>query len=423
MAETKTKAKAQTQAPQQAPTGNLPAVQEQKFKDFMAGFVARQNAYKPLLPAHVPFEKFQSSVRAALVNNSDLLDCIPQTFFRACAEAAELGLSLSPSLKEADILKVWNKKMKGFEAQFRPRFQGLMKLARQSGEIGEIDAHEVYKWDQFDYAYGSKPYLTHKPGSKPQDYDKLEFWGITHVYATWTIGGQTKFEVMDLEDVIRIMNRTTSKKKLDYNDPESPLVVTGPWVTDFGEMARKTAVRRASKYMPLSAERMRPFAAAVDLDNRREGGEEVTIDHETGEIVDITGDFGAEEQKKQPTQTQVGKSQMDDLETRMAGPQPRQSPPAEGQRQAAKAAPSAPTTIDNPPQQKQAQPAKKAERLDPPVIEGRKDLVAWCALAEPAVAELDTEQRIAWKALHGKELDACEMTCPDASENLSKMLP
>lgn len=420
MAETKTKQKAQQQTiAGEAPTGNLPAKAEANFKTFMQGLTARQKAYEPLLPAHVPFEKFQSSVRAALTNNPDLLNCIPQTFFRACAEAAELGLSLSPSLKEADILKVYNSRAGGYEAQFRPRFQGLMKLARQSGEVSEIDAHEVYKWDHFDYAYGLKPFLEHRPGNKPQGYEKMECWGVTHVYATWKIAGITKFEVMDLEDVLRIMRRSSSKNKAGE--------IVGPWVNDFPEMARKTAVRRASKYMPLSAERMAKFAAAVNLDDRREGGEDVTIDHDTGEIVDITGDFEgdappAEQQQRGPQRQQ----QMDDLESRMAGSnqgQQAKATPDQRQRQA-EAGPRREANATNQPAAQQQQPPAKVEKLEPPMLNGMRDLEAWIPLAEAAVQPLNAEQRAEWKALHAKILDAIEYSPHvDALENLSKMLP
>jgi recombination protein RecT len=415
MAETKTKAKAQTQAPQQAPTGNLPAVREQ-VDGFMEQFHARgPRGYAPLLPPHLPFEKFEASVRAAIVKDPELVTkCNHATMFRACSEAAELGLSLSPTLKEADILKVWNKRLNngrgGLEAQFRPRYNGLMKLARNSGEVTDIEAHPVLKWDTFDYAYGLKPFLDHRPGNPPIGYEREEYWGLIYAYCTWEIAGRIKFDVMPLADVIRIMARTSSRNK------EGAIV--GPWITDFTEMARKTTVRRASKFMPLSAENMRKFAVAVDLDNRREGGEEVTLDHDTGEVVDITGsdvdDDGVIDQPPQQ-QTEQRKTQMDDLESRMAGGATRREPPAEERRQEQQK--------QQPKQQPAAAPAK-VEKLEPPILNGMRDLEAWIPLAEEAVKPLNAEQRAEWKAMHSKILDAIEYSPHvDALETLSKMLP
>jgi hypothetical protein len=55
---------------------------------------------------------------------------------------------------------------------------------------------------------------------------------------------------------------------------------TGPWATDEEEMCRKTAVRAASKYMPLSAQ---DFHSAVALDEAREVGR--AVDMEAGEVI------------------------------------------------------------------------------------------------------------------------------------------
>jgi recombination protein RecT len=409
-----------------APTGNLPAVAEQ-MNQFMREFRLRQRAYEPLLPPHLPFTKFEASVRSAITKNTELLTkCIPATLFRAAAEAAELGLSLSPTLREADILKVYNKGLKGYEAQFRPRFMGLMKLARQSGEIDHIDAHEVYQWDEFDYEHGLNERLMHRPGKKPMDYNEQPYWGVIAAYCVWEIGGRKKFEVMDLADIVRIMNRTTSKKKEDYNDPNSKEYITGPWVTDFPEMARKTVVRRASKYMPLSAEKMKGFAAAVNLDDKREGGESVTL--KSGEVVDVTefSETDHEPEKEQPKQTATGKSQLDNLESKMAGGQKQETTRAQQQdtAKANKAGETAnkaqPTIIDNPPQPKQ--PAE-VSRLEVPRVNGAADWTTWLKLSEAAVQPLSAEQRAAWKAKHKDLLDNCEFNVPDQMDALVKMLP
>lgn len=401
MAKTTTKPREQQQQSiaGEAPTGNLPAVVETKMKDFMAGFRARQKAYAPLLPHHVSFERFESSVRAAITKNPDLVTkCHPATLFRAAAEAAELGLSLSPTLREADILIVYNKSIGGYEAQFRPRFMGLMKLARQSGEIDAIDAHEVYEWDEFDYEYGLNERLMHRPGTKPMDYAQRPQWGVIAAYCVWEIGGKKKFEVMELADIIRIMNRTQSKKR-DSGE------ITGPWITDFPEMARKTVVRRASKYLPLSAEKMKAFAAAVNLDDKREGGENVTVSH--GDVVDVT-EFGPADEESSANSSQqqspAAKSQVDDLEARMAtGAQQAKQPPRQQQQAKAPTQPaaqqrSAPQTIDNPPQP----PQERAQigRVEVPRINGAADWTAWLRLSEAAVKELPQDQRAEWKAKH-----------------------
>jgi recombination protein RecT len=64
---------------------------------------------------------------------------------------------------------------------------------------------------------------------------------------------------MDRDQILAIRDRSSSKTK------EGKIV--GPWATDQDEMWRKTVVRRASKYMPLSTEAQR----AVMADNQAEG--------------------------------------------------------------------------------------------------------------------------------------------------------
>lgn len=421
-AQTKTATKPQ-QAPlaSEAPTGNLPAKIEEQMHHFMTGFRARQRAYVPLLPPHVSFEKFEASVRAAITKDPELVTkCIPATLFRAAAEAAELGLSLNPTLKEADILKVWNTRMNGLEAQFRPRFMGLMKLARQSGEIKNITATEVYRWDEFDYERGLHERLEHRPGDKPIGYETQEYWGITHAYCIWTeMDGTKKFEVMPLADILRIMARTSSKNR------EGQIV--GPWINDFPEMCRKTVTRRSSKYMPLSAEKMKGFATAVNLDDRREGGEQVTL--KGGDVLDVTDFSQTGDAPEQQQQSAASKSQVDDLEKRMAGgqQQPRQSP-AQGQTpvagdQRAPANKPAPPIIDNPPQQQQGNPPLPVARLEVPRSNGAADWTTWLRLSEAQVKELDQAARAEWKAKHKDLLDNCEFNVPDQMEALLKLLP
>jgi len=224
--------------------------------------------FRPLLPASIRPEKFEAIVIAAVSGNPKLMECTRESLWKACVQGAELGLSLNPTLGEADILPVWNGMTKKNEAQFRPRYKGLMKLALQSKEVTSIRSVLVHEKDEFEVIEGLRPDIIHKPA-------RGERGPLTDVYCVWTLRGtpEPQFEVMDRAQVMRIKARSPSGK-----DDK------GPWKTDEAEMWRKTVVRRASKYMPISCE---AFQNAVAADNIAEVGGAFDIT-EDGEIIDIT---------------------------------------------------------------------------------------------------------------------------------------
>ena len=210
------------------------------FKAFKQEFSAALPSITPMLPKHIPPEKFEAAVITAVTVNPDLLTVERRSLFNACRSAAEVGLSLNPSLGEADILKQYDKRAGGYVARFSPRYGGLMKLARQSGKIRTIYAHLVREKDVFDYDLGMNKTLTHKPA-------KGERGELTGVYCVWIMtDGSKDFEYMDREQVLAIRARSSAKTKEG--------TVVGPWATDEEEMWRKTVVRRASKYWPRSSE-------------------------------------------------------------------------------------------------------------------------------------------------------------------------
>jgi recombination protein RecT len=217
--------------------------------------------FRPLLPANIRPEKFEALVIAAVSGNPELLKVNRESLWRACVQGAELGLSLNPTMGEADILVVQG------GAQFRPRYKGLMKLALQSGEVTSIRSVLVYENDVFEVIEGLRRDIIHKPARGARG-------ALTHVYCVWTLRGlsEPQFEVMDRQQVMRIKARSPAGSK-----------GSGPWKTDEEEMWRKTVVRRASKYMPISCE---AFVKAVAVDNFAEGGVEIDVT-DGGEIIEV----------------------------------------------------------------------------------------------------------------------------------------
>jgi recombinase, phage RecT family len=160
-------------------------------------------------------------------------------------------------MQECAYVPFYNGKLGRKEAQFMPMYQGLIKLVTQTGFVRKMDAQVVYENDKFDFEYGSKEYLSHRPCLRDRG-EKIA------VYAAATLdNGEYKFIVMSREDVeaIKKSSKAANSDKMD-----------SPWKhAEFEDaMWRKTAIKQLCKLLPKSTE----VAQAIELDNQAETQEQ-----------------------------------------------------------------------------------------------------------------------------------------------------
>lgn len=197
---------------------------------------------KMALPKHVTPERLARIVLTEIRRTPKLLECTRESLFGAILQAAQLGLEPG-TLGQCWIIPY------GKEATFIPGYRGLAQLAWRSNQISSISARAVFEGDVFVYDFGEDK-LSHKPGNET-DPKKL-----THVYAViHTTNGGRLWDVMTRVEVERIRTRSRAGS-------------SGPWQTDYAEMAKKTVFRRLMKIAPCSAE----IQTALALDEAADAG-------------------------------------------------------------------------------------------------------------------------------------------------------
>jgi len=218
---------------------------------------ANKVALAQRLPKHLSVDRMLKVALTSFSKTPKLLLCTKESLMLSILQAAELGLECGGALGEGYLVPY------GTTCQFIPGYRGMINLARRSGEILSIEAHVVYQKDEFKCVLGLDPDLQHTPAWEEEDPGPLRF---AYAVAKLKDGG-TQFEVMSRAQISLIRNRSKAAN-------------SGPWVTDFDEMAKKTVVRRLFKYLPCSVE----MAAAYDLQKSAESGDfsNVAID---GEVI------------------------------------------------------------------------------------------------------------------------------------------
>lgn len=211
---------------------------------FRQGMEARESEYRELLPEQVNVRKFTKTAVTAVVRNPGLLQADQKSLFFAIREAAALGLDIG-GIQGEGYLIVRNSR-NGKQVQFQPGYRGLIKLARNSGEISTIDAGIIYENDHVLYQRGTEPKFSVTPNWK----DPGEPVGA-FACAVMKDGGY-QFKVMSKAEVEKIRKRSGSPDR-------------GPWATDWEAMATKTAIRQLVKLLPFSASDERT-AKAIDLE-------------------------------------------------------------------------------------------------------------------------------------------------------------
>lgn len=226
------------------------------------------------LPSVITPERFTRIALTAYSRNEKLQECTAESFLGSMMQAAQLGVEPNTPLGQAYLIPYRNRGV--MEVQFQLGYRGMIDLAYRSGEVQNIQAHEVYENDTFEYELGLEPKLRHIPALKDRG-------NVILYYAVFKLtNGGVGFEVMSKEDV----EAFAKKKSKTYG--------TGPWQSDFDAMAKKTLVKRLLKFAPLKSD----FVRAVTTDETIKSGisenmadlpdETVTIDAETTEAEENT---------------------------------------------------------------------------------------------------------------------------------------
>lgn len=219
------------------------------------------------LPSVITPERFTRIALTAYSRNEKLQECTAESFLGSMMQSAQLGVEPNTPLGQAYLIPYRNKGV--MEVQFQLGYRGMIDLAYRSGEVQNIQAHEVYENDTFEYELGLEPKLRHIPALKDRG-------NVILYYAVFKLtNGGVGFEVMSKEDV----EAFAKKKSKTYG--------TGPWQSDFDAMAKKTLVKRLLKFAPLKSDFVRAVTADETIkswisENMADLPDEtVTIDAET----------------------------------------------------------------------------------------------------------------------------------------------
>jgi recombination protein RecT len=207
---------------------------------------------KRALPAHVPVEWFLRAAQTSILNNPALAGANKESLLRELVAVAQLGLVTDPQLGEAWLI-VDSKGM----VQRRVGYQGLRKLALQSGLVTALNAQAVYQNDKTEIELGDNPHVHHKIDVTLEDRGKL-----LGCYAVARIAGtdMPQVEWMGWKQIEAHRNRYSDAYKHGG----------GPWKDPLGEveMARKTVFRRLAKWLPKSPVLAEALAHEDRLDMR-----------------------------------------------------------------------------------------------------------------------------------------------------------
>lgn len=282
-------------------------VQQQRLADMkpkeQIAYILKQKSGEiaKMLPKHLNAERLLKVAQVAATTTPALVKCDVASLVGAIGQCTQMGLEPNTVLGHAYLVP-FNTKRKDANGKERwvnsvqviIGYRGLIDLARRSGQIVSIAAHEVCAADRFELVYGLDEKLNHTPAMGERG-EVLGFYAV----AKLKDGGHC-FEFMSRHQVETIRDGSQGYQQAVRFKKEDD----HPWTKHFVEMGRKTVIRRLAKFLPLSVE----FQTAAVLDSMAEAGRDQYIDsvdgdfwlaaddapqgvdHETGEIITPTAE-------------------------------------------------------------------------------------------------------------------------------------
>ena len=208
-------------------------------------FMDKAESIAQVIPRHLGADRLIKVALNSIAKTPALQKCSASTLLQCLITSAELGLEPGGALGHAYLVPY------GQVCTLIIGYRGLIELSRRSGQLADIWAVVVHEKDKFEVVEGVERNIVHKPSLADDPGPVVAVYSVAKLK-----DGTIHFEWMKKSAVDKIRARSRAGN-------------SGPWQTDYEEMAKKTVVRRNMKYLPMSSE----IAKALDADGDTIDGE------------------------------------------------------------------------------------------------------------------------------------------------------
>ena len=207
-----------------------------------------------ILPRSMDKNRWKELTISAVRSNAEkLMRCDRASFMLSIYACAKLGLDFDETRGLAYIVP------RAGKATFMPGYRGFILLGRRAGLLN-IMTNIAYEGDEYDiWTDENGPHILHRQNSiRDIDRKPIGAYCIAQMKGeAWPL-----IETMAWDEIMRV--------RTNYAPRNNNREIVGPWVDNENAMARKTVVRAASKYWPLTEE----LGRAVALDEAAERDED-----------------------------------------------------------------------------------------------------------------------------------------------------
>lgn len=213
------------------------------------------NEIRRALPSYISVQYFCRVIQTAVNTNPELLNCNRKSFWQSAIKCATDGLL--PDGREAAFVIFKN------NVQYIPMYQGILKRIRNNNKNILISCHLIYENDYFVWEEGTNQQLIHKPLFPGDRGEIIGAYAVAH----FVDNDSYQFVVMSKEEINAIRNASPSGGSYK-----------SPWEKWWGEMAKKTVLRRLAKMLPMNAD-------VMDLINKDVIEHSITNEKETQQAI------------------------------------------------------------------------------------------------------------------------------------------
>ena len=203
-------------------------------------------------------------IRNALTDfngNKMLHECTVKSVLGYYLEAAACGLMPGTTLGHCYAVP-FKEKNDEMNCVFILGYRGMLAIARRSGEVASVEAKAVYEKDTIEVIDGMESDIKH---TRFMGGDRGAFVGAYCI---------VRFKDKEIRPVMEYM----SKYEIDKHRKRSKASNSGPWVTDYDEMAKKTVFRSIFKWLPISIEQIQATTTDGAVADYKMGNDSENID-------------------------------------------------------------------------------------------------------------------------------------------------